>query len=199
MADSDKRLMAYRTFKTKLEAKVFADMVSWSDDSTPRSSVARRTSLIERAFRGLDPDDRGYVTTKELRKLAEADDDGSNPNDHHQLSLSGFSDLLAENMKNRYFPVGHKVFNEGDIGSSMYFIDSGSVEVSTHDGHRQVLHSGECFGEGALLHPKKIHSVSARCVTPVHAIEISREYFEKYLASDDKTQINLREKVGSRD
>jgi CRP-like cAMP-binding protein len=200
MADSDKRLSAYRTFKTKFEAKVFADMVSWTDsaaDEDNTTGVAKRTSLIERAFRSLDSSDRGYVTTKELRQMAEedADHDGD---DQHQLSLSGFSDLLAENMKNRYFPKGHFVYHQGDIGNAMYFINSGTVEVSTSDGTRQVRHTGDCFGEGALLHPKKIRSASVRCLTPVHAIEISREYFEKYLAQDENIKLNLREKDKAR-
>lgn len=192
MADSDKRLAAFRTFKTKLEAKVFADMVAWTDDKN--EGVAKRTSLIERAFRVLDPDDRGYVTTKELRKIADENDDGHDEHDHDQLSLSGFSDLLAENMKNRYFSKGHIVYHEGDEGHAMYFINSGTVEVFTSDGSKQVRHTGDCFGEGALLHPKKIRSASIRCLTPVHAIEISREYFEKYLASDENVKLNLREK-----
>lgn len=197
MADSDNRLAAYRKFKTKFEAKVFADMVSWSGEDD--SGVARRTSLIERAFRKLDPTDRGYVTTKELKKIAEADehdgDDDDSHHDHHQFSLSGFSDLLAQNMKNRYFPTGNIVYEEGDTGNAMYFINSGSIEVYTKNGERQVRSTGDFFGEGALLHPKKIRSASIRCLTPVHAIEISREYFEKYLASDESIKLNLREKV----
>ena len=195
IADSDRRLRAFRTFKTKLEAKVFADMVSWTDETESGDGVAKRTSLIERAFRVLDPEDRGYVTTGELRKIAEEDESGrQGDDDHHQLSLSTFSDLLAENMKNRYFPKGHLVYREGEIGNAMYFINSGTVEVYTHDGTRQVRHTGDCFVEGALLHPKKIRSASIRCLTPVHAIEISREYFEKYLASDENVKFNLREK-----
>ena len=201
MADSDKRLSAYRTFKTKFEAKVFADMISWTDSASDEDNVtgvAKRTSLIERAFRVLDPDDRGYVTTKELRQLAEDEHADHEGDDHHQLSLSGFSDLLAENMKNRYFPKGHVVYQEGDVGNAMYFINSGSIEVFTHDGSRQVRHTGDCFGEGALLHPKQIRSASIRCLTPVHAIEISREYFEKYLAQDENIKLNLREKDKAR-
>jgi len=195
MADSDNRLNAYRKFKTLFEAKVFADMVSWSGDDD--SGVARRTSLIERAFRQLDPTDRGYVTTKDLKKIAEADenDDGDASHDHHQISLSGFSDLLAENMKNRYFPSGQIVYKEGETGNAMYFINSGSIEVYNKDGNKQVRSTGDFFGEGALLHPKQIRSASIRCLTPVHAIEISREYFEKYLASDENIKMNLREKV----
>jgi serine/threonine protein kinase len=197
MADSDKRLSAYRAFNTKLEAKVFADMVSWSgSEDVKKNDVAKRTSLIEHAFQNLDPESRGYVTTSDLRKLSKdtAYPDG-NEDDNSQLSLSGFSDLLAENMKNRYFPKGHIVYNEGDIGNVMYFINSGSIQVYTRDGFNKIMRKpGDFFGEGALMHPKKIRSASIRCVTPVHAIEISREYFEKYLATEEGTMLNLREK-----
>jgi Cyclic nucleotide-binding domain len=65
-----------------------------------------------------------------------------------------------------------------------YFLNSGAIEVFTKDGFSKILRRpGNFFGEGALLHPKKIRSASIRCVTPVHAIEISREYFEKYMQS----------------
>jgi serine/threonine protein kinase len=194
MADSDKRLSTYRAFNTKLEAKVFADMVKWSDDEG--NDVAKRTSLIERSFQMLNPDHLGYVTAGDLRKL---NDDGSKGNEaDDKLCLSGFSDLLAENMKNRYFPKGQVIYQEGEIGNVMYFINSGSIEVYTNDGNKTVRKPGDFFGEGALMHPKKIRSASIRCVTPVHAIEISREYFEKYLATEEGTMLNLREKDRTR-
>lgn len=48
------------------------------------------------------------------------------------------------------------------------------------------------------MDPKKIRSASIRCVTPVHAIEVSREYFEKYMAEDNDLKANLREVNNSR-
>jgi serine/threonine protein kinase len=196
MADSDKKLSTYKSFKTKLEAKVFADMVKWSDD-VEGNDIAKRTSLIERSFQMLNPDHLGYVTAGDLRKLT---DDGEQEEEgDDKLCLSGFSDLLAENMKNRYFEKGHVVYQEGEIGNVMYFLNSGSIEVYTSDGlHKMVRKAGDFFGEGALMHPKKIRSASIRCVTPVHAIEISREYFEKYLATEEGAMLNLREKDRTR-
>lgn len=182
IADSDKRLSAYRAIKTKLEAKVFADMVEMSDNLNA-DEVAKKTSLIERSFQLLNPDHRGYVTTRTLRKLTEQRFDPSA--DGQALSLSGFSDLLAENLRNRYFPKGHVIYKEGEPGHAMYFLNSGSVEVFTKDGVKNIRKAGDCFGEGALLHPKQIRSASIRCITPVHAIEINREYFEKFLATDE--------------
>jgi serine/threonine protein kinase len=199
MADSDKKLSLYRAFNTKLEAKVFADMISWSE-SEDSNDVAKRTSLIERAFHNLDPGHRGYLKTSDLRKLSKDTTYPDSKEDSDMvLSLSGFSDLLGENMKNRYFPKGHVVYQEGEIGNVMYFINSGSIEVYTRDGFTKILRKpGDFFGEGALMHPKKIRSASIRCVTPVHAIEISREYFEKYLATEEGAMLNLREKDRTR-
>ena len=197
MADSDKRLSAYRAFKTKLEAKVFADMISWSENED-NDEITKRTSLIERSFHLLDPAHKGYVTSADLHKLTKESPSKSGEDDA-PLSLSGFSDLLAENMKNRYFPKGHIVYHEGEEGNVMYFINSGSIEVYTLDGFSKVLRKpGDFFGEGALMHPMKIRSASIRCVTPVHAIEISREYFEKYLATEEGAMVNLREKDRTR-
>ena len=78
-----------------------------------------------------------------------------------------------------------------------YFINSGIVEVLTKDGTRARRHQGDFFGEGALLHPLKIRSATIHCVTPINAIEISREYFEKYLASSGLT-LDLKEKDRTR-
>lgn len=45
------------------------------------------------------------------------------------------------------------------------------------------------------MDPKKLRSATIKCDTPVHAMEISREYFEKYLAkSDSGLLLTLREK-----
>jgi serine/threonine protein kinase len=148
IADSDKRLSAYKAIKSRLEAKVFASMVEWSDIPGD-NDVAKRTSLIERSFQMLDPDHHGYITAKELSKLAHPDQKGGSAVDggeESQLSLSGFSDLLAENMRNTYFPAGHIVYREGDKGHKMYFINSGRVEVSTKDGFRTITNQGDFFG-----------------------------------------------------
>lgn len=128
MANSDKRLKAFKKFQTKIGAKLFAGMV---EGVTGDDEVEHRTSLIERAFRELDPENKGYVTTSDVaRATGEKADDGGK----HQLSLSGFSDLLAESMKNKYFGKGEVIYREGDTGDHMYFIDSGTVVVETSTG-----------------------------------------------------------------
>jgi serine/threonine protein kinase len=224
IADSDKKLSTYRRFQSSLERKVFEDIVQWSDDYP--EEVMRKTSLVERAFRSLDPQRKGYLTTTDLKRVSSvvsmapgltstAEDENENETNAHinandagnekdtdnaqPLSLSGFSDLLSENMKNRYYEKGCVLYKEGDFGNHMYFINSGSIEVTTKEGTKARRGQGNFFGEGALLHPKMVRSATITCATPVHAIQISREYFEKYLAgSTSGLALNLREKDKTR-
>jgi len=202
MTDASKKLSMFRVFKSKLEAKVFESFCSWSDRDD--GNAMKKSALVERAFHSLDLNDKGFLTREDLRLLTkrksnltsqsaeEEGEDGNKP-----LSLSGFSELLGENMKNVYFPGGHTIYEEGDVGNHMYFINSGIIEVTTRDGAKNRRSQNDFFGEGALLHPKKIRSASIKCVTPVNAISISREYFDKYLASSGLTQ-DLKEKDKTR-
>jgi serine/threonine protein kinase len=187
MEASHKKLAKYRKFRSRLEAKVFADMIALSDN-VATDELARRASLIERAFHNLNPGAKGYLSASDLRSFG---DEGDELED---LSLSSFQDLLAENMKNRYYPKGHTIYKEGEKGDVMYFINSGSVEVYTKDGFSEkIMKPGSFFGEGALLDQDGKHSTSVRCLTPVHAIEVSRDYFKKYLSSDANVKLSVRE------
>jgi len=177
MLGSDKKLNKFREFKTKLQAKFFTDVVNWSDNA---NETRRKTGLIEKSFQSIDDaTHEGFENTHEA---------GS-------LSMSDYHDLLSLNMKHRYFPTGHTIYREGDIGDHMYFINSGTIQVTTNNGSNAMRTTGDFFGEGALLHPKRTRSATIRCNTPVHAMEISREYFEKYLASSESGLfLTLREK-----
>ncbi len=193
------KLLAQRKFRTKIGGAVFKDMLSLGRAKSERGETKRR-DLLERAFRDLDADNDGYLSVAELKKLAQG---GSikvetDSGDEH-LTLSDFYDLLSEHMKNRFYPKGHVIYHEGDHGNAMYFLNSGKVEVSTKDGFRTTLgEPGSFFGEGALLHPDRVRSGTIKCLTPVHAIEVSREYFEKYLTEDLDVDLHLRSTHSSR-
>lgn len=73
----------------------------------------------------------------------------------------------------------------------MYLIDSGIVEETCKDGFRKTRKNGEIVGLGSMLSKGK-HSKTVRCLTPVHALEISRDVFEKYL-TDQETFLSLQE------
>jgi serine/threonine protein kinase len=124
ISNSDTRLSKYKAFKSKLEAKVFADMVSLAAHNGKSNDTDSRTTLLEHAFHKLDKDHKGYVTTKDLQKLT-----GNNPsraktaestgNEDEELSLSGFTGLMGETLKNRYYPAGHIIYSEGEKGDAM--------------------------------------------------------------------------------
>jgi len=212
MANSDKKLTLFRRFKSRIEAKVFSDIVHWSDENHTQADVGddedtitKKTSLIERSFRQFDTQRKGFLTANDFKGVTEQDGKdghaggaGGTEGDDEELTLSGFSDLLSENMKNRFFPKGETIYREGDKGDRMYFINSGAIDVSTADGCTARRTQGDFFGEGALLHPLGVRSATIRTVTPVHAIEISKEYFEKYLASSESLSLVMREKDKAR-
>jgi serine/threonine protein kinase len=155
MVGSDKKLSLYRMYKSGIAEKVFQNIITWSDDHDS-DDVSRRTSLIERSFRAFDPQRKGYLTRKDLQVVVPKQPPSSksvvierDDKDSSRLSLSDFSDLLAENMKNRYFPKGSIIYNEGDQGNSMYVINSGTISVETH-GSVVKRGPGDFFGEGAV-------------------------------------------------
>jgi serine/threonine protein kinase len=121
MKNSDTRLSKYKAFKSKLAAHVFADMVSFSSKKEKSTNVDSRASLLEHAFQKLDESHKGYVTTKDIQKLTNhsSSETSIEPGEGEQLSLSGFSGLMEETLKNRYYPKGHIIYNEGDKGDAM--------------------------------------------------------------------------------
>jgi len=196
ITDSDKKLKSFRKYKSGLERQVFGNLVKCSDVMNT-DDVARKTSLIQRSFQMIDSENRGYITPKDLKKVdmktQEDIDDQESEEDSH-LSLSGFSDLLSEHMKNLYLPAGHVIFKEGDDGDSMFFINSGRVEVTTKEGFSAITEQGDFFGEGVLVRKGGKRNATIKCLTPLHAIEIGREYFEKYLSGEFETELTLIER-----
>ena len=65
----------------------------------------------------------------------------------------GFSKLLSLSIHPEYFPKGEYVVKKGDLGSSMYFIYRGTVEVVSEDGSTVFASMGEgkFFGEISVL------------------------------------------------
>jgi len=169
-------------------------------------------SLIERSFQSFDPQSKGFISPKDLHQLHKdgphATDDSPNTSQSQRdqtvselmetppLSLTGYADLLSESMKNRYFAKDHVIYEQGSKGDSMFFINSGVVQVTTNDGSTTTRGPGNYFGEGALLHQDQMRSATIKCQTPVHVMEISREDFNKYLEASKSSEllISLKEK-----
>lgn len=192
---SDQRLSKFRVFKSRLQAKFFENAIRWSDlNNDADASTKRKTSLIERSFQALDSNKDGQLYAKEIVGTEEDNIEEIVEGEGPAINISDYENLLSENMENKYYAANHKIYEEGMKGHAMYFIESGAVEVIAN-GTRAVRTSGDFFGEGALLHPRKIRSATVRCLTPVHALKISQEYFDKYIASSSSgLYLTLKEK-----
>jgi CRP-like cAMP-binding protein len=83
----------------------------------------------------------------------------------------------------------------------MYLIDSGEIECTTKDGLSKIRLPGDIFGQEVLNcdpggHTKRgsqTYDSTAKCLTPVHVIEISRELYDKYVASDVESFLSMAE------
>jgi len=196
MENAGKKLSMYQAYKSGIERHIFERLLISSDDQ--EANTNKQTSLIEQSFRWFDPENKGHIDLQNLQSVK-----GIKPKteikvdekDAAPLSLSLFSELIGQHMQDRYFPKGHVIYREGEIGNAVYFISSGSVSVSTKTGFVVKRKAGDFFGEGSLLSPSRRRSATIHCNTPVHAMEVSRENFDKYLAkSDSALYAFIREK-----
>lgn len=131
IAGSDQRLSRFRRFRSRIAAKVFRDLVNWSDggrdderDYEQEHPPDRGKSLMEKAFTNLDKEKKGFITLKDVAAAGLVDEDDEtystasessikaadgNKEDETQssLSLSGFSELVGENLQSKFFPVSN--------------------------------------------------------------------------------------------
>jgi len=190
-----------------------AKQVESPDDSGLQGST---TNIMKRAFEVFDSEGKGFANADDLgRVVGQALGSELSSNDlkdmltavyHHSdyeppptagslgLSLVDFNKLFA-NLRHQHFPRGHVIYNAGEEGDSMYFINSGKVEVKTRKGQLvSILRHGDFFGEGSLLEERNVRFTTAKCATPVDVIKINKEEFDRYLASSASAKKTLNKK-----
>ena len=164
------------------------------------------TSVLKKVFESFDDSQKGFVSGDDLGRvlkkltgedlsenekqemIAETSDESSSMG----LSLSNFSRLFA-GLKHKHYPRGHVIFNAGDEGDAMYFINSGKVEIQTRKGQLvHILRHGDFFGEGSLLEDNNRRFSTARCATPVDLIKIKKSDFQRYIRDSKSARDNLK-------
>jgi NADH dehydrogenase len=85
-------------------------------------------------------------------------------------------------IKNQHFEPGEVVFNQGDLGDSVYVIESGECEV-LRDENREVkllatLRAGDYFGEMAVLFDKT-RNATIKAKTALNVLLISKADFDR--------------------
>jgi serine/threonine protein kinase len=223
MQDSDKKLSTFKDLRYKLEASMFAVLVSqgYSDARLSEAKVKRKNSeredssahIMKRAFDVFDAEGKGFVTSGDLGRVAtertgsvvsSSDTEeflvtrGDGSSSAANLSLSQFNKIFS-GLHQKHFPRGHIIFHAGDPGEAMYFLSSGKVEIQTRKGQLvSLLRSGDFFGEGSLLEKGCTRYTSAKCATPVDVYKIKREDFDRYMGASESARLDLRVKWRTR-
>jgi len=203
--DSVKRLKQVQRYKSGLEKSVIESLLSFSDQDDEDSEVQlepkdKRTPLLERAFDHMDKEKKGFLSKKDLKSLPTSqlirrNSTNREEGDDSKMSFTSFTDLVGENLKSVHFPRGHVIYKEGDDGDYVYFINSGTIEVSTKDGFRTKKGQGAYFGKGGILGRKRKTTIT--CTTPVNVLKMDKDLFEKYIMKGSNSGLKLREKANT--
>jgi CRP-like cAMP-binding protein len=91
-----------------------------------------------------------------------------------------------EAMRTR-FPSGTIIFSEGDLGLTMYVIESGEVEITKRiagkDRVLAKLGKGDFFGEMCMLEDSYPRAAAAAAVTDDEAVIIDQSAFTRSLSA----------------
>ena len=96
---------------------------------------------------------------------------------------------VADALKERTFPAGAAVLNEGDLGSQFYIIERGEVKCTKKGVASEVsprLGPGAYFGERALL-TNEARAATVTAVTDVVCQMLDRETFQRILGPLEDT------------
>jgi CRP-like cAMP-binding protein len=96
---------------------------------------------------------------------------------------------------------GDFVFREGELGTEMYIIHEGKVEIlSGAEGSEQllsVLEKGDFFGEMSILEDLP-RGASARAVTDVKLLQINGSTFDQLLRNNPEIAVRMMRKLARR-
>jgi CRP-like cAMP-binding protein len=96
---------------------------------------------------------------------------------------------------------GDFVFREGELGTEMYIIHEGKVEILSGTGSSEtllgVLEKGDFFGEMSILEDLP-RAASARAVTDVKLLQINGSTFDLLLRNNPEIAVRMMRKLARR-
>jgi CRP/FNR family transcriptional regulator, cyclic AMP receptor protein len=111
---------------------------------------------------------------------------------------------LAQRLSERRLAASEVVFSQGDLGSSMYVVQSGAVQIylpGATEGSPPVplkdVRTGEYFGELAIFDDKP-RSASARAVVDTVLLELTREELGEHLARSKTAAMTILAEMAER-
>jgi CRP-like cAMP-binding protein len=103
--------------------------------------------------------------------------------------------------KREHLEPGQRVFDEGDLGDSVYVVLDGKAQVLKEgNGVSEVIAEigpGQFFGEMALL-DQTARTASVRCLEPMNVLRILRDEFDTLSASFPEVRQRLEKIVSER-
>jgi CRP/FNR family cyclic AMP-dependent transcriptional regulator len=113
-------------------------------------------------------------------------------------------EALAARLAEKAFRAGDIVFSQGDVGSSMYVVQSGAVQIYLPSADKDTppvvlkdLRTGEYFGELALFDDKP-RSASVRALVDTVLLELTREELAEHLGKSSKAAMTILSEMGLR-
>ena len=99
---------------------------------------------------------------------------------------------LAGKLSQEQMPVGEIIISQGDEGDKFYLVRRGRVEV-LKDNHRvQILESGDCFGEVALLAKVK-RTATVRVLEDTELLSLNQDQFTEVVGQYETLQQRFAE------
>ncbi len=96
---------------------------------------------------------------------------------------------------------GEYVFREGELGTEMYIINEGKVEILNQVGDEEqllaVLEKGDFFGEMSVLEDLP-RAASARAATDIRLLQINGSTFDQLLQSNPEIAVRMMRKLSRR-
>ncbi|MDJ0731375.1 MAG: cyclic nucleotide-binding domain-containing protein [Crocosphaera sp.] len=84
---------------------------------------------------------------------------------------------LFESQPEQTFSKGDVIFKNGDQGTVMYGIIEGEVEMYVDGKVIEVIHKGDVFGQGALVHEDHLRASTVIAKTDCKLAVLDREHF----------------------
>ena len=99
------------------------------------------------------------------------------------------------------FGAGDTIFREGDLGTEMYIIHEGKVEILNRLGDEDrvlaVLEKGDFFGEMSVLEDLP-RAATARALTDARLLQINGSTFDQMLQSNPEIAVRMMRKLSRR-
>ncbi|MFL6263070.1 MAG: cyclic nucleotide-binding domain-containing protein [Thermoanaerobaculia bacterium] len=99
------------------------------------------------------------------------------------------------------YKAGEHIFREGDLGTEMYIINEGKVEILNQVGDEEqvlaVLEKGDFFGEMSVLEDLP-RAATARAATDVRLLQINGSTFDQLLQGNPEIAVRMMRKLSRR-